>query len=195
MSSTERCILSIDGPLLAEAQQYYAEHGYQEAYTPWLVGDEAYSSTLPPEHESLKWRARGSDYHVASAEQGFIQLMMDNKDIPPKAQCTTPCFRGEPVYDKLHLPFFYKLELYNADTSNESLQEMITCARGLFAQLDIPTRVVQTGERAYDIETERTHIELGSYGVRAFHNYVWLYGTGLALPRATQAKVLEEAYK
>lgn len=191
MSSTERCILSIDAPLLAQAQQYYAEHGYQDAYTPWIVEDDPYSATLPPEHEGLKWAAKTGGYHVASAEQGFMQLMRDNKYIPPKAQSTTPCFRGEPVYDELHLPFFYKLELYNADTSNQSLQEMIACARGLFTQLGIDTRVVKTAERAFDIETAKTHIELGSYGVRAYHNYVWLYGTGLALPRATQARAKE----
>ena len=185
--------LSIDGKLLAAAQEYYAEHGYADIPTPWLVEQSPYMATVPSEHEDLLWQAPNGRYHVASAEQGFMQLMRDGDAIPPRAQSTTPCFRGESVYDELHLPFFYKLELYNADTRRAALDEMITCARGLFTQLGIDTRVVQTGERSYDIETARTHIELGSYGVRAYHNYVWLYGTGLALPRATQGLAAEQS--
>ncbi|MGE5298598.1 MAG: hypothetical protein ACM3KF_01005 [Acidobacteriota bacterium] len=189
--SGEYRALSIDARLLADAQDYYASYGYVDTPTPWLVGEAAYRATLPPDHEGLEWQSPVGGYHVGSAEQGFMQLMADDMPIPERAQSTSPCYRGEPVYDELHWPYFYKLELYNADVSDASLAEMITCARGLFTQLGIPTRIIQTGERAYDIETATTHIELGSYGVRTFQGHEWLYGTGLALPRAMQAQSRE----
>lgn len=175
--------LSLDGSLIADAQRYYAEYGYVDTATPWLVGELAYRATLPPEHDDFVWQAPNSLYHVASAEQGFIQLMVDGKVIPKKAQSATPCFRGEPNYDSQHWPYFYKLELYSAETSDTALAEMVTCARGLFTRLGIETRVVSTGERMCDIETI-DGVELGSYGERLFMGHRWLYGTGLALPRA-----------
>ena len=191
--SGEYRALSIDARLLADAQSYYASYGYVDTPTPWLVGEAAYRATLPPDHEGLEWQSPVGGYHVGSAEQGFMQLIDDDLPIPERAQSASPCYRGEPAYDELHWPYFYKLELYNADVSNASLAEMITCARGLFTQLGIPTRIIQTGERAYDIETAMTHVELGSYGVRTFQGREWLYGTGLALPRATIAKERELA--
>lgn len=190
MSGEYRAV-SIDARLLADAQSYYASYGYVDTPTPWLVGEAAYRATLPPGHEGLEWQSPVGGYHVGSAEQGFMQLMDNGTAIPERAQSTSPCYRGEPVYDELHWPYFYKLELYNADVSDASLAEMITCARGLFTQLGIVTRIIQTGERAYDIETATTHIELGSYGVRTFQGHEWLYGTGLALPRAMQAQSRE----
>lgn len=181
-----RPYLSIDAPRLAKAQEHYVREGYVDTPTPWLVGEEAYMATVPPGHENLLWRSLTGDYHVASAEQGFMQLMVNGVEIPMKAQSTSPCYRGEQEYDEYHLPYYYKLELYNADNSDSSLANMIVCARGLFTSLNIKTRVVQTGERAYDIETADTHLELGSYGYRKFRDHEWLYGTGLALPRAFQ---------
>ena len=176
--------LSIDANLLAKAQNYYTEHEYIDTPTPWLVDYEAYMATVPPGHEDMLWSSLHGTYHVASAEQGFIQMMLDGDTIPARAQSTSPCYRGEPVYDDLHQPFFYKLELYQTDTSDLALAEMITCARGLFESLDIRTRIVATGARSYDIETADSHIELGSYGYRNYRGHEWLYGTGLALPRA-----------
>ena len=192
MSGEYRAV-SIDASMLADAQSYYASYGYVDTPTQWLVGEAAYRATLPPDHKGLEWQSPVGGYHVGSAEQGFMQLIADGMPIPKRAQSTSPCYRGEPAYDELHWPYFYKLELYNADVSDASLAEMITCARGLFTQLGIPTRIIQTGERAYDIETATTHIELGSYGVRAFQGHEWLYGTGLALPRAMQARSRERA--
>ena len=183
---SERPRLSIDARQLAQASDYYEQHGYVDTPTPWLVGEQAYMATFPPDHDGLLWQSLTGDYHVASAEQGFIQLMIDGDTIPQKAQSITPCYRGEPVYDEHHLPYFYKLELYAKDTSDTSLATMIICARGLFVSMDITTRIIQTGERAYDIETADTHLELGSYGYRTFNDFEWLYGTGLALPRASQ---------
>ena len=184
---------SINASVLAEAQKYYSEHGYIDTPTPWLVGEDAYWATLPPEHEAFLWQSPLGQYHVGSAEQGFIQMMLDGETLPERAQSTTPCFRGEPTYDSLHFPFFYKLELYAGDTSTKTLEEMIACARGLFRTLKIPTRVVETGEHSYDIETALSHIELGSYGIRTFRGHEWTYGTGIALPRAAQARSVERS--
>lgn len=191
---SELAKLSIDAQLLAQAQTLYGLHGYKDTPTPWLVSHDAYMATVPPCHEDFLWHALDKEnFHVASAEQGFIQMMLDGEELPAKAQSTSPCYRGEPIYDTYHLPFFYKLELYQKDTSDKALAEMITCARGLFESIGISTRIISTGERSYDIETAKTHIELGSYGYRQFRGHEWLYGTGLALPRAAQAQEAELA--
>jgi len=44
---------------------------------------------------------------------------------------------------------------------------------------------------AIDIVTVNSNIELGSYGIGSYENYKWVYGTGLAEPRLSQAKIYE----
>lgn len=173
--------LSIDAQELAVAQEYYAKNGFLDTQTPWLVGEQAYMSTCPP--DAPLWRSPLGLFHVASAEQGFIEMMIDGEPIPKWAQSTTPCFRAEPEFDAIHKPYFYKLELYSAVASKEEALRLLGCAKKFFASLGAETVTVQTSETSWDLNHRRTGIELGSYGYRSFKTHKWTYGTGLAQPR------------
>ena len=136
---------------------------------------------------------------VASAEQSFLQLKLDNPSFDGKCVAITPCFRNEPVLDDLHQPYFMKVELINWDnTEREDMDKMIADARLLFEQelwVDVVpnTDPDPIGIVAYDIVTTHTGIELGSYGIREAPKVGrWLYGTGLAEPRYSYA-IEEEA--
>jgi hypothetical protein len=134
---------------------------------------------------------------VGSAEQGFIQLMLDGK-IQPGSYCSAgPCFRDEPVVDELHRHCFFKLELIKIYDAKEVPQlldawKMAYMVRDTHVDLywlskksQERLRVVKT-EQGYDLEL--AGIEVGSYGLRDHAGHRWLYGTGLALPRAQIAR-------
>lgn len=183
-----RSCLSINAEYLSTAQLFYEKYGFIVTPTPWLVTKESYIATCPPGVVSSNhlWKAPNQLYHVASAEQGFIEMQLRGDPIPQKAQSTTPCFRYEQKFDKYHLPFFYKLELFDRDTSHAALSSMTSLARQLFATLGVDTHLEATGDGSFDLVTARG-LELGSYGIRHLQGHEWTYGTGLALPRFEQA--------
>ena len=159
-------------------------------------------------------------YPVASAEQSFLQMQMDavkaGKPITGNYCAITPCFRNEPKLDDLHQPYFMKLELIswvpidgNPTEQEIALHRMIAHARQFFEELekDFETETVLNAElaqgdplcvggHAFDIQSFRCGIEIGSYGIRQ-HKAVgrWLYGTGLAEPRYTYAVEVEAAQR
>jgi hypothetical protein len=173
--------LSIEGREVAAAQMHYTKNGFIDTPTPWLVGERAYMATCPA--DAPRWSSPLGLFHVASAEQGFIQMMVDGVPIPDCAQSTTPCFRVEPIFDSTHKPYFYKLELYSSKATQTEALRLLSCAKELFAQLGAETVVVQTSKTSWDLNHRQTGIELGSYGYREFEGYKWTYGTGLAQPR------------
>ncbi len=186
-----RNAMSINYRRVAKAIKKYQKLGYTYIDTPWLVSDEAVTATLPPNrigfelgHPTLK-----PGRLVGSAEQGFIQMMLDDKLRPGHYVSAGPCFRDEDPVDRLHQYAFFKVELISyAGTS--SLTE--TAARVMANDADTVLydmyghggRVVKTPE-GWDIEVEG--VEVGSYGVREHKGHRWAYGTGLALPRTSQA--------
>ena len=181
--------LSIDANLLAKAQAFYASHGFIDTPTPWLVGPEAYAATCPPEvaASAHEWHAPPGGYHVASAEQGFIQLLQDGTAFSEKAQSTAPCFRWEAEFDTYHLPFFYKLELYDATADSTAMFAMISLAKQLFSRLGVDAQVEPLSDGSIDLVDTRG-VELGSYGIRHVNSFSWVYGTGIALPRFSQCR-------
>lgn len=175
--------LSIDTHLLNTAQAYYAKQGFIDTPTPWLVSETAYMVTCPPDIDHRRWHGPEDTFHVASAEQGFIEMLHAGQPIPERAQSTTPCFRWEEQFDELHLPFFYKTELYDANHDETALFTMISLAKALFLQLGVASAVQPMADGSYDLVCDQTGIELGSYGIRKFDRHIWTYGTGMALPR------------
>ena len=172
----------IDYRKLAAALDHYESRGYAYQEVPWVVSRQAEEVTLPP--GSTITTVPYGDL-VGSAEQGFIELMLRGRTIL-KACAVTPCFRIEDRYDELHHAYFMKLELINTDASQKNLHQMIHDAQQ-FLQHYIDTDTEQTGPDTYDIISKRHRIELGSYGIRTFHNTKFIYGTGVALPRLDTA--------
>jgi hypothetical protein len=81
----------------------------------------------------------------------------------------------------------------NPKDAETALFEMISDAYYFFESLGYTGRC---GEQAAKIETVDTPvgrdinfngIEVGSYGIREFEGFKWVYGTGAAEPRLSQA--------
>lgn len=164
------------------AEWHYQMSGYKPIEAPWIVGQEAYDATKPSDVRDF---ATIGGNLVASGEQSFLQLMLDGV-MPGKAQCITPCFRDE-AYDEIHLPYFLKLELIDTiNVTEASLKIVIEDALGFFRAY-LSVELVDMGDGSFDIVASKNGIELGSYGIRHYKHFSWVYGTGLAEPRLSQA--------
>jgi len=103
---------------------YYQGRGYLDNPQPWVASKTAMETTLPPEVEATT--LHGEALLVGSAEQAFIDRMLDGSLSPGRWQTITPCFRREDKYDELHHPYFMKLELidYMPSDPNTALSDM-----------------------------------------------------------------------
>jgi seryl-tRNA synthetase len=188
--------VEINYQTVSRAISLYAPKGYKYVDTPWYVTSKTLTVTLPRERQGFSMRypeLPHDKYLVGSAEQGFLQLMLDGKIQPGSYSSAGPCFRDEPVEDELHRYSFFKLELikiYQPDEVPEPIDvwKMAHMAKDVHADLyglveksRQQLRVVKT-EQGYDLEL--ASVEVGSYGLREHAGHRWLYGTGLALPRA-----------
>lgn len=175
---------------LSRAADHYKDFGYQDLPQPWTASKRAMEATLPPGVEATT--LHGEELLVGSAEQAFIDRMLDGTLEPGKWMTTTPCFRREAQYDDLHLPYFMKLELihYMPEKPEFSLVNMMAVVQGSLQ------RRLNCHPLAHELQLtrEKTDIgwdlllrgqEIGSYGYRVFESHYWVYGTGLAEPRFT----------
>lgn len=183
---------------VSRAILHYQKLGFQYLETPWIVSDEAIQATIPP---GATASFCGDGYLVGSAEQGFVELMIQGKLGPGRYVSAGPCFRSDPV-DKYHQRHFFKVELIclvSPTTAFEDIDEGVhTLARMVKEFFDEvltpssedqdairdfqaePTKLVKTQD---GLDIELNGIELGSYGFRRFQSFEWLYGTGYADPR------------
>jgi len=179
-----------------EAQQLYFTYGYQVIDVPWIISDIVHKATVPFSSTDNRYHDNKlPDGHlVGSAEQGFLELIKQNRLNYGCYQSISPCFRSEDVYDELHCRYFLKLELINyinnKTTNKDSLKN---CQIGLLNHAMIffssyfnksNLKISQTDdENTIDIIHIPTQIELGSYGIRKIDNDFYICGTGLAEPR------------
>lgn len=184
----------IDYRLIVEAQVFYTKNDFKNMETPWIVPRWASDITRPKDRNGMRVKMKDEfgeyDYGdlVASGEQGFLATIPNglNKGL---YQTTAPCFRDEPVFDKWHLPHFMKLELISVfpDKPGDDLLYMMQLASHFAMANGHPfCTMVETSE-GYDLMSKEG-IELGSYGIRGTDGASWVYGTGLALPRFTDAR-------
>lgn len=157
--------------LLADATEFYTRHGYQYIEVPWIVDDTIARQTFDGEGLMCQLGTL-----IGSAEQGFLAL-----DMPEgKYVSCSPCFRNEPVIDRLHQAAFMKVELYmNGSHTDEILHDALD-----FSNMYLDATAQRTAE-GWDIMAG--DIEIGSYGERRVGDRHWTYGTGLALPRFSLA--------
>lgn len=174
--------LLLDYRYIADAQDFYLEYDFAPIAVPWVIGIDAYTSTLPPRVEHY---ATLGGFLVGSAEQSFIQLMADGEKLG-RVQAASPCFRSED-HDELHSPYFFKLELFDNELSmtSKSVLSVLDIAREFFERY-LETSVTKEGKNSWDIVSKSSGIELGSYGIRTYKDNQWIYGTGVALPRLQQ---------
>ncbi len=185
----------IDYKLLAKAIEAYEREGYKYVDTPWIVGAAAVEATLPPNRHGFDLTTPDfvAGKLVGSAEQGFLQMMLDGTLKPGRYQSAGPCFRDEPVLDAHHQYAFFKLELIEylgprdlpiTDGSARYMAHQADLVMWKLFDKEHEVKCVAT-ESGYDLEIRG--VEVGSYGAREAGGHRWVYGTGLALPRATLA--------
>lgn len=170
----------INYQLIADSMHYYAAHGYQAIDAPWLISKASIDITRP---EGTRYFETFAGNLVASGEQSFLHIRDSLK--PGRYQCATPCFRDEKVLDDLHRLYFFKVELIEVRPPNpqDALKLMISEAVGFFSQY-ADGEVVET-DQGLDIFING--VEVGSYGIRKHEDFLWVYGTGIAEPRFSQA--------
>lgn len=180
--------LAIDWARLARAVAFYEQRGYEKIEAPWLVEPQYREITYP--HLNAFQTQHGDI--VGSAEQSFLQLAFEGKisiKMGSKYVAITPCFRDHQPNDPLHQLYFMKVELFQPikwGNSYPDLQpvEMLFDSGQFFASEGALPEKEETDE---GIDWTVGGIEVGSYGYRVHDGFGWLYGTGLAEPRFSQA--------
>lgn len=187
----------IDYEKIAAAVYHYETKGYKEIEVPWIISLDAMLITRP---KGARLFSTFAGELVASGEQSFLEIRNQLK--PGKYQCITPCFRDEQIKDGLHHQYFIKNELIwvldrNAQLTSDTLEKfniVMKDAHNFFKGYGDARLVEAPLDNAvanHDIEING--IEVGSYGFRTYEDFSWIYGTGVAEPRLTQA--LEQQWK
>lgn len=182
----------IDYKLLAKAIKYFSKKGFKQIETPWRVSKQAIEGTF---NSSESFKA-DDKFLVGSAEQGFLELQLQDKLKGTQFMSISPCFRNE-VEDYFHQQEFMKLELiYFSDyvTIKEVIQYQIIkrfVLNFIIKKLKIKTSdiaILETKDNnsIYSEDILINGIEYGSYGIRQFQGKYYIYGTGIALPRASK---------
>ncbi len=156
--------------------QHTIEHGYEEAYVPYLVNADALFGTgqLPKFEEDL-FRMDGEQplYLIPTAEVPVTNLVadsiIDDGQMPLRFVAHTPCFRseagsyGRDTRGMIRQHQFDKVELIHIVRPSESdtaLEELTGNAEKILQLLELPYRVVElcggdigfSAARTYDLE-------------------------------------------
>src|SRR3990167_7774621 len=137
-----------------------SEHGYEEAYTPYLVQASALQGTcqLPKFEEDLFKISRENEadlYLIPTAEVSLTNIVageiLDPKQLPLKLVAHTPCFRSEAgssgrdtrgmirqhQFDKIEM-----VQIVEPGTSFEALESLTGNAEKVLQLLELPYRVL-----------------------------------------------------
>lgn len=176
----------IDYKKIADAISFYESRGFSYIEVPWCVSREVSNITKPKGKINIK---SFFGYHVASGEQSFLQMISKNNLDEGYYICSTPCYRNEEIINELHKKWFMKVELiYYFGKRKTSFHErkekfdFILNSSCEFYSRYLEIDKLKTKE-GVDIISSKEKIELGSYGVRGYKNFSWVYGTGVAEPR------------
>lgn len=176
----------IDYHLLVQAIDYYKSNGFKYLDLDWTIPESISSITKPADKKDYLIENKAL---VASAEQSFLDMIINSNLKKGKYCGLTPCFRDEEALDYIHQRYFMKVELIDTLNVNEkSLKKILGICLQFFNQ-KIRCDIVKT-EFGYDIIDSKNGIELGSYGIRKIEKIEWIFATGLAEPRFSNAKRL-----
>ena len=205
--------MNIDYKIAADAISFYESNGYKYIEAPWIVSKEALLITAPLVLNKEDMEASNPGNLVASGEQSFLEMILNNKLSEGKYCCATPCFRPfDDLKDGIHFPTFFKVELIeyigNTQLSHQDiaskidsmLEKAILFMENILGKESGEELVIESiidEDRAgcsssccLDVVMPVTKMELGSYGFRTASKIgSWIYGTGVALPRLTIAGV------
>ena len=182
----------IDYNLLNKAIKYFSKKGFKQIEVPWRVSREAIDGTF----DSRVSFKSDDKFLIGSAEQGFLELYLQNKLTSNQLMSVSPCFRNE-LEDYLHQQEFIKLELiyfsnYKIDKDEIQYHYIRDCVINfIIKKLKIKTSdivILKTNDSnsIYSEDILINGIEYGSYGIRQFQDKYYIYGTGIALTRASK---------
>ena len=172
---------NIDYYKLFDSLEYFKSNNFKYVDLDWIVDEYVSNITKPSDRKNFYINDK---VLVASAEQSFLELIINNKLEYGRYCGITPCFRDE-IVDYLHNNFFMKVELIDTmNTTIKSLNEIIDICLNNFNKY-LPCEILQIDDITFDIIDSKNKIELGSYGIRMYNNFSWIYATGLAEPRLT----------
>lgn len=177
----------IDYRKIARAIEFYSNKGYEYIEVPWLVARKSIEITKPA--SARPFETFLGDL-VASGEQSFLEI---RSELCPgrKYQCVTPCFRDEPILDEFHLNHFLKLELiiplWKNDSAEEYVDKIFKDGYAFACHYNSSNNAVSSAKTDDGRDILVDDIEIGSYGYREHEGFRWVYGTGIAEPRFTQA--------
>lgn len=177
----------IEYGLIGEAIEFFRAENYGAIEAPWAVSEESVGITCP--NPQFTARVEGLGSLVGSAEQSFLHLDLAGKLGKGQFFAVTPCFRLGDVEDDLHFPCFMKVELYDNTGEQGAWKALLADAWELAIRLGAPEAALAQEATEDGRDITLGGIEIGSFGRRARPDLGldWQYGTGLALPRFTQA--------
>lgn len=171
---------------VAAAVSHYAARGWAPVDVPWIVPREVTAITCAERARIMAVEGRGD--LVGSAEQSFLALDLAGDLGRGRFLAVSPCFREEPVVDRLHRRTFVKVELYaNDDTGPDALERAVGDAEAFFRSLLPRPGLLAREPTAEGLDLTVGGVEVGSYGVRSRGTLAWVYATGLAEPRFSTA--------
>lgn len=188
--------MNINLDLITSAISWWEEIDFSTCNSvPYLVDPDIMAFTCPPGVIDKRMTHSNGKQYVASAEQSFLQMEKDG-NIPytnnKKYLALTPCYRDEAVLDESHYNIFLKLELFVYHVVlEEEVDYLLACElQSFFNTHGMQTEIVRT-DIGWDVEYKG--LELGSFGYRESPKGVlYVYGTGLAEPRASIAMAMNE---
>lgn len=172
----------IDYNIISKSVAYYEGRGFNRIETPWYVTQTVADITTPKtlRHFSIKENGK---VLVGSGEQSFLYMLITGQLSPGRYQTITPCFRNDEV-DLWHNKYFLKNELIETNVTESKLEIVVSHALIFFRKYLPDAHFVKTPE-GFDIMWN--NYELGSYGIRKYEYIQWIYGTGVAEPRLSNA--------
>lgn len=170
---------------IAHALTFYQARGYYYIEVPWAVKKQSLEITKPP---NVGFYETALGCLVASGEQSLLDIrksLVENT----KYVCATPCFRDEPHVSEVNRNYFFKVELMVAYAKHPeySLMEMVETAESFFRQYVLRNNDRRRVPTEEGIDLYIGDMEIGSYGIRQHKDFKWVYGTGCAEPRFSQA--------
>jgi seryl-tRNA synthetase len=166
------------------------QHGYQEVYAPYMVNADSLRGTgqLPKFEEDLfKLSGEQNYYLIPTAEVPVTNIVrdsiVDDKELPLKLVCHTPCFRseagsyGRDTRGMIRQHQFEKVELVQMVRPQDSmaaLESLTADAEKILQLLELPYRTITlcggdmgfSSAKTYDIEVwlpaQNTYREISS---------------------------------
>ncbi len=176
---------------LTAALCHYKTAGFTQVHAPWVIPPE-YMKVTFPERDAVFDQHNGGYQTcygdlIGSAEQSLLYMLMTGQLAHGAYVSLTPCFRIEPEYDRLHSPYFAKVELFSTREAHVTdLKGWTERALVYFQKLAKPNIAFEIVETDIGYDIEANGVEVGSYNRISVQGHTWVCGTGLAEPRFSQ---------